>query len=405
MPTNKEIDLLLDEISKKVSFFSINPINEKEEKRKFFRSNRYNPQFKYEIYQENIPQLQEQLSEICPDNTVFGQLLKQTRNIYYANLNMLKNRGNEKFTKYSILCYGVPDDVLVEKANEMIKKLKPQKLQKGQHKEKKTLNTTQVMKKIDYAFIKYGFKWNIKEKEMAANAAVNVSRKELLLRKNTRFSEKFLKRLIVHEVGTHIVRAENGEHQPYKLFARGLPNYLMTEEGLAVVNEEMNGCLDNTTLKNYAARVIAVDISLKCSFRETYNYLRNYLDKELAWRTTLRAKRGLTDTSKPGGCTKDFAYLRGYFAVKNFIKEGHDLNKLYYGKIGLQHVEFINKIPELIDPEFLPTFRYLKYATEHFGSLLKTIFFNIPTIKVIKVIGENVDNFSTTILLNGNSKR
>lgn len=405
MPTNKEIDLLLDEISKKVSFFSINPINEKEEKRKFFRSNRYNPQFKYEVYQENISLLQEQLSEICPDNTVFGQLLKQTRNIYYANLNMLKNRGNEKFTKYSILCYGVPDDVLVEKANEMIKKLKPQKQQKGQHKEKKTLNTTQVMKKIDYAFIKYGFKWNIKEKEMAANAAVNVSRKELLLRKNTRFSEKFLKRLIVHEVGTHIVRAENGEHQPYKLFARGLPNYLMTEEGLAVVNEEMNGCLDNTTLRNYAARVIAVDISLKCSFRETYNYLRNYLDKELAWRTTLRAKRGLTDTSKPGGCTKDFAYLRGYFAVKNFIKEGHDLNKLYYGKIGLQHVEFINKIPELIDPEFLPTFRYLKYATEHFGSLLKTIFFNIPTIKVIKVIGENVDNFSTTILLNGNSKR
>lgn len=405
MPTNKEIDSLLDEISKKVSFFSINPINEKEEKRKFFRSNRYNPQFKYEIYQENIPLLQEQLSEICPDNTVFGQLLKQTRNIYYANLNMLKNRGNEKFTKYSILCYGVPDDVLVEKANEMIKKLKPQKPQKGQHKEKKILSTKQVMKKIDYAFIKYGFKWNIREKEMAANAAVNISRKELLLRKNTRFSEKFLKRLIVHEVGTHIVRAENGEHQPYKLFARGLPNYLMTEEGLAVVNEEMNGCLDNTTLKNYAARVIAVDISLKCSFRETYNYLRNYLDKELAWRTTLRAKRGLTDTSKPGGCTKDFAYLRGYFAVKNFIKEGHDLNKLYYGKIGLQHVEFINKIPELIDPEFLPTFRYLKYATEHFGSLLKTIFFNIPTIKVIKVIGENVDNFSTTILLNGNSKR
>src|SRR3989338_806568 len=398
MPTNKEIDILLDEISRKVSFFSINPINEKEEKRKFFNSKRYNPQFKYEVYQENIPKLQEQLSEICPDNTVFGQLLKQARNIYYANLNMLKNRGNEKFTKYSVLCYGIPDDELVEKANNLIRKLKPQK-------EKKSLNTKQVMKKIDYAFIKYGFKWNIKEKEMAANAAVNVARKELLLRKNTRFSEKFLKRLIVHEVGTHIVRAENGEHQPYKLFARGLPNYLMTEEGLAVINEEINGCLDNTTLRNYAARVIAVDMALKSSFRETYNYLRNYLDKELAWRTTLRPKRGLTDTSKSGGCTKDFAYLRGYFAVKSFIEEGHDLNKLYYGKIGLQHVESINKIPELIDPEFLPTFRYLKFATEHFSYLLKSILFNIPTIKVIKVIGENVGNFSTTILLNGNSKR
>ena len=113
MPTNKEIDILLDEISRKVSFFSINPINEKEEKRKFFNSKRYNPQFKYEAYQENIPKLQEQLSEICPDNTVFGQLLKQARNIYYANLNMLKNRGNEKFTKYSVVLNSPPESFTI----------------------------------------------------------------------------------------------------------------------------------------------------------------------------------------------------------------------------------------------------------------------------------------------------
>ena len=36
MPTNKEIDLMLDKVSKKISFFAINPSNSDEEKKKFF---------------------------------------------------------------------------------------------------------------------------------------------------------------------------------------------------------------------------------------------------------------------------------------------------------------------------------------------------------------------------------
>ena len=366
MPIAKEIDNELYNISKKISFFAINPNNEESERKKFFKSKTYEPQFTYDVYRENIDKFQEQLKDINPDNSEIGKLLKQTRNISYSMFNLLKYRGDERFTKYSILVYGLPDKELINNAKHMLKTLKVKK-------DKDNLTSKQVIRRMKYAFIKYGFNWDIKEKEMAASAAVKNTEKELLIKKGGKFSRKFLKRLIVHEIGTHIVRYENGSYQPYKIFEKGLPNYLMTEEGLAVVNEEMNGCLDNTILKRYASRVVAVNMATKYSFRKTYDYLKKYLDKDLAWRTTVRVKRGLTDTSKPGGCTKDYAYLRGYFAVKKYIEDGGDIQKLYYGKVGIQHVELLGKIDDLVEPKLLPAFRYLRYFIEHFEGLLKSV--------------------------------
>ena len=98
MPTNKEIDKNLDKISKKISFFAINPINEESEKKKFFKDKKYQPVFEYEPYAHNIDKLQAQLRNISPDNSELGKILKQARNIYYANLNMIKSRGKESFT-------------------------------------------------------------------------------------------------------------------------------------------------------------------------------------------------------------------------------------------------------------------------------------------------------------------
>ncbi|MBT4824462.1 DUF1704 domain-containing protein [Candidatus Woesearchaeota archaeon] len=396
MPTNKEIDKSLDKISKKISFFAINPVNEEAEKKKFFKDKKYQPVFEYEPYTHDIDKLQTQLRDVSPDNSELGKILKQARNIYYANLNMIKSRGKDNFTKYSILCYGAPDKDLVKEARKILKSKRPIK-------EKKDLTTAQVISRMKYAFIKYGFSWKIVEKEMAACAAVNGKKKELIIKKGQRFSKKFLKRLIVHEIGTHILRTENGAHQPYKIFERGLPNYLMTEEGLAVTNEEINHCLDIAILRRYAARVIAVDTALKKGFRKVYEELTKYLDKDLAWRTTVRVKRGLGDTSKPGGCTKDFAYLRGYFAVKRYTEAGNDLQKLYYGKVGIQHVEMLDKIPGLVEPELLPTFRYLRYFIEHFEGLLKSvILLDIPPFNLtFRLIKNNIKGLSLRKMFNG----
>lgn len=373
-----EADLKLHELSSRISFFAVEPINSKEEKRKFFKKNSYNPQFMYEKCLWDIADIKNELREIVCDTSTMGKLLLQTRNLYYNDVNMLNARGSQEFTRYSKLSYGEPDRCLVSEAKRMLKNLKSKK-------EKKDITTKELISGLKYAFVKYGFKWRIVEKDMTANAAVNIKERAVMIKKGAKFSKRFLKRIVVHEIGTHVLRAENGEHQPYRLFRRGLPNYLMTEEGLAVVNEELNKCLDNSTLRIYAGRVLAIDKALKGSFRSTYNYLRKHFNKEAAWTLAVRAKRGLSDTSKQGGCTKDIAYLKGYLAVKDFIKKGGDLNKLYYGKMGLQHIDIVPSIPGVIDPMYLPAIRYFKYFVEHFSNLFKSIvFFDVFPFSIIK---------------------
>ena len=150
---------------------------------------------------------------------------------------------------------------------------------------------------------------------MASKACINKADKTLYIKKNSFFTGQFLKRLVVHEIGTHILRYENGLQQPFKIFSLGFADYLSTEEGLAVVNEEMHNCLTRSTLKTYAARVVAVSKALKCNFRETFNYLEPFVGKDNAFDITLRVKRGLGDTTWAGAFTKVMVYLKGYFEV------------------------------------------------------------------------------------------
>ena len=370
-------DKELDRISSKISFYAINPINANEEKKKFFESDTYEPQFQYTEYREDLGKLRERINSIQTDDTTVGRLLEDIKKTYINKTYLLEYRGNNQlFTEYSIKVYGNTDKKLIRIARDF--------MGFEQEKENAIFSSKQVVRRFRIAFLKHGFPWSVNEKEMVANAAVKVSSKEIFIKKGATFSKKFLKRLIVHEIGTHVARAENGEMQPYLFFKRGLPGYLMIEEGLAVLNEELNNCSNKYILKVYAGRVLAVSKSLEQGFRNTYNDLRKHFSKETAFRLTLRAKRGLSDTSLPGACTKDINYLKGYIALKDYIRDGGDLNKLYYGKIGLEHIPLLEKIPGLINPAFLPVFRHVNYLIHHFSSVLRTmILFPLTPLRTI----------------------
>jgi len=135
------------------------------------------------------------------------------------------------------------------------------------------------------------------------------SEKTLQVKKGETFTQKDIKRLIVHEIGVHTTRYVNGERQSYKLFVYGTAGYDETEEGLAVWNEELNQVLSRNALRNYAGRVLAIHWALQYSFSETYQKLCKYFGEQEAYHLTLRVKRGLKDTSQPGAYTKDSIYL------------------------------------------------------------------------------------------------
>ncbi len=345
----QKIDKELAEIAKQVSFLAINPANVEEEMEKVLANPNYNPQFQYSEFKFDLDYMIKRLNNLkITGDSVIENLFRQKKQVIIKKCLLIKNRGKKDFSDISVKLYGVPDEELVAKAKELLK-LKVEK-------ERKIVPSSMVVSQLRRAFKKCGFNWIVKEESIATAANVLQSKKTLLVRKNDVFSKTFVKRLIIHEIGTHVLRAENGRKQPYQLFMIGLPAYLKTEEGLAVLNEDLNGLMTNRVLRNYAARVVAVDMALKGSFSDIYKHLKKYFAKKAAFKLAVRAKRGVADTSKPGGMIKDHVYLQGYYELKKWLEQGGDLKKLYYGKIGLKHVDLLKDIPGLKRPKYLPRF-------------------------------------------------
>ena len=111
--------------------------------------------------------------------------------------------------------------------------------------------------------------------------------------------------------------------------------------------------------KNYrsATLIFVLEFARKHGFAETYDYcLKLGMSADRAMQTTLKVKRGLKDSSKPGVFTKDGLYFAGYLQVQNFLVNGGNLKDLYYGKYNLEDLPLIKKIPGLKEPRILPHF-------------------------------------------------
>jgi uncharacterized protein (TIGR02421 family) len=320
----------------KVAGFQPSPLNLEQEKEKVLKDRTYNPKFEYNI-QRNFDIVKTELREIKTDNSVYGKLLKEKINELLIKIDLISNLGKSTFTKHSITLYGKPSKELVSKARRILEL-------KGSSTHNMVYNPTSAMKNFLYHLMMAGLNWKIKMKDMIAHASVNNSSKTLNLNKNKKYTDNDLKRLIVHEIGTHVTRAENGSKHKKRLFRIGFPDYLTTEEGLAIFNEEHAKLLTIERLKAISARVIAVNMSLKNSFSTVYNELKEHIPDEVAYIITTRTKRGLSDTSKPGAYTKDYVYLKGFFDVKKYLKSGGSLKKLYTGKIGIKHVNLLPKL-------------------------------------------------------------
>lgn len=346
----KKIDEALHKIAMRLSSIPCLPSNYQSEKQRFFSQRNYNPIFKYPDTKENLQNIKQVLLELEIGDDNIGVIFKKKRDELVQIIDLMQAIGERRFTNYSIRLYGIPEQNLVSLAWKLIDiHDTPDNI---------FLSSKQVVTRLQYAITRYGFDWKIEEKDMVSKACVNPNTRTLYIKKDTFFTNKFVNRIIVHEIGTHILRFENGTNQPYKIFSLGLTNYLPTEEGLAVVNEELNNCLTRSTLKTYAARVIAVHKGLRCNFRETYNYIVPYVGKENAFEITLRVKRGLGNTLWAGAFTKDYLYLKGYLDVKKFLMYEGDMRKLYYGKVALGDIKTVEKMPGLINPMFFSTMKY-----------------------------------------------
>lgn len=341
----KAIDNFFDAVSSRLSYYLIDPLNAARQESLFFKGQDIN--FRYRPIPKDLFEMKGQLEALTIPKTVIGNLLSAKRKELIKKVNLLTAIGTDNFSQASINLYGKPDKTLVKKAYKL--------MELEEEDDNLTIKTAETHKLLKDFLKKSGLKYKIRKKEMTASAGIYPSLKTLYLKKKDRFSQKFVKRLIVHEICTHIFRAENGRLQPLKIFFHGFPGYLVTEEGLTTYNEEITGLLTNKTRKNYAGRVIAVDYALSHSFKETFSHLNNFFNRDTAFKLTLRAKRGTKNPKKSGAYTKDHIYLKGYYLIKNYVKQGGDLKKLYVGKIRIKDLDFIKKL-DLKKPIYIPEF-------------------------------------------------
>lgn len=179
----------------------------------------------------------------------------------------------------------------------------------------------------------------------------------LKLRLPAEFRKEGLIGMLYHEIGTHAIRRINYEQQPwYKRKKKyGFSNYLLTEEGLATIHALVPHSFKLSYIP--AIRYLAVEYAQEGSFAEVWEKLGRYIqDPERRWQVTFRQKRGMTDTSQPGGYSKDMVYFQGLVETWEWLRHNDfDPTDLYYGKLAAEDVEKAKELNPNYEP-FLPSF-------------------------------------------------
>jgi uncharacterized protein (TIGR02421 family) len=342
----------------------LSPTNRKEELAAFCQAVHedriYNPQFNY----DPLPDLKEKELLVFKNSLNRGDPIESI--FYEAALYRLGEiRGAQShsaadITDVSLEIYGRPNQSLLDLSRRNLQELKPDQASYTGARPGKTYNAEELAAVCREAMKQYGFEWKvIVKKEFGAKAAVDNLVREFWIRSDVQFHESLVTMLIVHEIGCHVLRSENGYAQPLKIFGRGLPAYQYTEEGLAEYSEEQAGVLSDDTIYRISGRAIGVDSALNGSFHDVYLALKDYFDVEMVFDIAQRAKLGIADTSQPGSYTKDYTYLAGLLKIRQFFQQPDKelINALYAGKVGFHHLDTVAMLQRegyLVKPKALP---------------------------------------------------
>ncbi|PIV89949.1 hypothetical protein COW46_05475 [Candidatus Gracilibacteria bacterium CG17_big_fil_post_rev_8_21_14_2_50_48_13] len=366
----RETDKKLSRVEKLISkHFSLLAVNYHEEMEIFEeKKGNYNPTFVYKEDKDLLMALHDEVEKIAiAEDDLRGQLFAQKKDELLLKLNFYQAVGQdaERYTELSEQLFAKANQEYSVKAHELYVLFKKQR---DTFMEKHRLTAEELEPYIVEHLHKYGLdrEWTIVKRNHGSRISVGKSKKRVLyLRNDAHFTKEHNKQLFAHEIDTHILRLENGLAQPYRIMTNGTAGYLQTEEGLAVYNQTVNLESKNlhvftpalTYLKTLEVMPLtfkdAMDSSLVQVFFKPGAKIANPLRS--SFRKIYRVKRGIGDTSQPGGCTRDLVYFTGLQKVQYFLKHGGDIQQLYKGKISIESVPLIAQMDELKDPLYIPS--------------------------------------------------
>jgi uncharacterized protein (TIGR02421 family) len=318
----------------------LTPINLEEEKKKFFLDTTYNPQFVYPPLKFPAAALRKDLERYLlkpqhADERISMLMQERVRELL-CWIDLQEARGTKDFTQASLALYGRPSARVLAQAENLLEAT-PFEVQ-----EEKPLKAKDVVKFFEQALIKEGVELEIVLKEDMLSRMSIAKGKELRINATANFSMLDVQKLLAHEVKTHVRRLGNARKQELDILETGTAHFLETEEGLATFNEDAAGLLSGFAKRSLGARVIAVDKAMEISFAEVFAFLLPFVGEEKAFEHTLNMKKGLCDTSKPGGFTKSYIYFSGWLKVKSL--PASDMPYLYVGKVSCMHVPLMKEL-------------------------------------------------------------
>ncbi|MCF7865891.1 DUF1704 domain-containing protein [Candidatus Woesearchaeota archaeon] len=347
----KDVDKEIFEIGKRLRpLFYSNPVNEETQKDLFLEGKIKEPEFEYLTFdRDESPELiKKMISKVkIPSGFLKDCYKKKLKSLSILN-DMLKYRGNKKKRfSFSSELYGVPSDNLVKLAKQIVSE--PVNLDGEDF-----IEIDYFVKELRSALVRLSLsEWSVElidKKQMMVHQEL----KKIFVGKKANYTLKDVQRLVIHEIGWHVIRAANGFNQPLKLFVSGFPDYILTEEGGALFLEKKFGLLEDSMLRMYAGRVLAVHFYYKkYGFRKVFELLKGYgFGDESSWELTLRVFRG-------GGLGKDYLYLKGLLEFERVADLVDDFSIFYTGKIGIGDLELVKVLLDkkiIRQPFILPEF-------------------------------------------------
>jgi len=349
----RNIDRKVCEIDTQIKLLSyINPRNLSEQKSLFLANPEFSPRFFYKEMDLDLGTMRNDLKKIPEVSHELYPLYKGKITELDHRLSLLESRGSSDYTQFSEKVFGKITRHLYQEALKFIKTNEARVLP-DESPELDTKKAVEILK--DFLKESNLGHWQIKILEDSVADIQVTKRDAILVKKGAKFRANRLKALLVHEIGTHVFRYENGKLQPLQILERGTANYLRTEEGLAVWNQNQLGLQLGDKFLTPGYQIVALYMAQKMGFHDLFHYLKSTfdLDDELAWKLCLKSKRGFEDSNSKGAFTKDALYFMGMREIDKFLEKGGEIADLYVGKVSVPDLPLVQKIEGLRPAKFL----------------------------------------------------
>lgn len=220
--------------------------------------------------------------------------------------------------------------------------------------------------------------WEVLTDKNITQITANFFERKLRVPYERSVGRKKLIGLMLHEIGTHILRHVNALDSDLFLLRIGFSNYLRGEEGIATVREQT---ITRDTDFAGEDRYLAIGLAWGCDgqprdFRGVYSIMKRYymfihmekgvgaghdvekLASDEAWQVCVRVFRG-TDGKTSGACfTRDIIYREGNIAIWHLLEKNIEAMNYFdigkYNPVDRTHVKLLQKLNLIPDSYQMP---------------------------------------------------